>query len=203
MKIDKIYVINLNTDQDLIWQKLRDLNIRPTDCFILDAANGWDIVKGKAKSMYDFKPANWWKIESNMAFYNREITPGEIGCMLSHYECVVDAYKAGLNNVMILEEDFEGTKLFPTDEMFDELPVDWSMVYLARNAQCPELETEVSGTDHLVNAHYSYNTHAYILSRKGMEEVIKSPILNNMIAADEFYSALNGTSDREDAVAQS
>ena len=200
MKIDKIYVINLNTDEELIWQKLRDLNIRPTDCFILNAANGWDIVKGKSQPQFSYKPANWWKIESNMSFYNREITPGEIGCMLSHYECVVDAYNNGLNNVMILEEDFEGTKSFPTDEMFAELPVDWSMVYLARNAQCPELETEVSGTDHLLNAHYSYNTHAYILSRKGMEEVINSPILNNMIASDEFYSALNGTSDREDAV---
>ena len=30
MKIDKIYVINLNTDEDIIWGKLRDLNIRPT-----------------------------------------------------------------------------------------------------------------------------------------------------------------------------
>ena len=52
MKIDKIYVINLNTDQDVIWQKLRDLNIAPTNCFILDAANGWDIVNGKSKARF-------------------------------------------------------------------------------------------------------------------------------------------------------
>ncbi len=58
MKIDKIYVINLNTDEELIWQKLRDLNIRPTDCFILDAANGWDIVKGKSQPQFSYKPAN-------------------------------------------------------------------------------------------------------------------------------------------------
>lgn len=198
MKIDKIYVINLNTDQDVIWQKLRDLNIAPTNCFILDAANGWDIVNGKSEARFKYKTADWWKIDSNMSFYNRELTPGEIGCALSHYECVVDAFVNGHETIMILEEDFVSTKTFPTAEMFQELDDDWSMVYLARNAQCPELETDFS--ENIVNAHYSYNTHAYMLSRKGMEEVINSPYLQNLIAVDEFYSAMNGTHDREDAI---
>jgi len=74
MKIDKIYVINLNTDQDVIWQKLRDLNIAPTNCFILDAANGWDIVNGKSNARFKYNTADCWKIDSNMIFYNRELT---------------------------------------------------------------------------------------------------------------------------------
>ena len=198
MKINKIYVVNLNTDNDIIWQKLRNLNIEPTECFILDAINGWDIVNGGATSPYKYKTADWWKIESNMSFYNRELTPGEIGCALSHYRCVEDAYRNGLDNVMILEEDFESTSTFPTPEMFNELPDDWSMVYLARNAQNPETETNVN--DNIVNAGYSYNCHAYILSRKGMKEVLESTILSNLIAIDEFYSAMNGTHDRKDAI---
>ena len=198
MRINKIYVINLNTDNDIIWQKLRNLNIEPTECFILDAVNGWDIVNGEATSPYRYKTADWWKIDSNMSFYNRELTPGEIGCALSHYRCIEDAYRNGLENVMILEEDFESTNTFPTAQMFSELPDDWSMVYLARNAQNPETETDVS--DNVVNAGYSYNCHAYILSRKGMKEVLGSTILSNLVAIDEFYSAMNGTHDRKDAI---
>ncbi len=198
MKINKIYVINLNTDNEEIWQKLRDLNIAPTECFILDAVNGWELVDGKIKSEYKYKPAHWWKTDSNFSFYNREITPGEIGCALSHYKCVEDAYNNGLDNVMILEEDFVSTNTFPTPQMFDELPDDWSMVYLARNAMNPEDEIDV--TNNVVNAGYSYNCHAYMLSRKGMEEVLNSKLLLNLVAIDEFYSAMNGTHDRKDAI---
>tara|TARA_B100001778_G_scaffold290591_1_gene260161 strand:- start:238 stop:1689 length:1452 start_codon:yes stop_codon:yes gene_type:complete len=198
MKINKIYVVNLNTDNDIIWQKLRDLNIEPTQCFILDAINGWDLVKGEIQSPYTYKTANWWKMDSNHSFYNRNITPGEIGCALSHYKCVEDAYNSGLDNVMILEEDFVSTNTFPTPQMFSELPDDWSMVYLARNAMNPENEIDV--TNNVVNAGYSYNCHAYMLSRKGMEEVLNSKLLLNLVAIDEFYSAMNGTHDRKDAI---
>jgi len=198
MKIDKIYVVNLNTDEEVIWGKLRDLNIRPTDCSIRNAVNGWKVVEGTEKYSRKYKPADWWKIESNNSFHNREITPGEIGCMLSHYECVKDAYDSGYDTIMVLEEDFVSTRTFPSDKMFKELDKDWSMVYLARNAQNPSLETDAS--ENILNAHYSYNTHAYILSRKGMSEILDSPILNNIIPSDEFYSALNGTHDREDAI---
>jgi|TARA_B110000438_G_C15816196_1_gene652048 GR25 family glycosyltransferase involved in LPS biosynthesis len=198
MKIDKIYVINLNTDEDIIWGKLRDLNIRPTDCRITKAINGWEVVKGTEKPPFKYKAANWWKIEHNNSFFNREVTPGEIGCTLSHYDCIKDAYESGYDNIMILEEDFISTRTFPTDKMFKELDKDWSMVYLSRNAQNPSLETDAS--ENILNTHYSYNTHAYMLSRKGMSEIIDSKLLNNVIAIDEFYSALNGKHDREDAI---
>ena len=198
MKIDKIYVINLNTDQEVIWGKLRDLNIRNTQCSIMNAVNGWKVVEGTEEPPYKYKAANWWKIESNMSFYNREVTPGEIGCTLSHYDAIKHAYDEGHDNIMILEEDFISTKTFPSDEMFQELNDDWSMVYLARNAQNPSLETDAS--ENIVNTHYTYNTHAYILSRKGMSEVLDSKILNNVVAIDEFYSALNGKHDRQDAI---
>ena len=47
MNIDKIYVINLKTPENVIWQKLKDLNIRPTQCTVMRAQNGWDIFDGK------------------------------------------------------------------------------------------------------------------------------------------------------------
>ena len=199
MTIDKIYVINLNTEQDIIWQKLRDLNIRPTQAFILKAHNGWEIESKATPKPYEYTPATWWKDNmSSNSFYNREVTAGEIGCMLSHYECIKQAFSSGLDRILILEEDFISTNTWPTDEMFTELDDDWSMVYLARNPLDSASETDAS--KNIVNAGYSYNCHAYMLSRKGMEEVLTSPILQNLIPTDEFYSAMNGTHDRKDAV---
>ena len=51
--------------------------------------------------------------------------------------------------------------------MFKELDDDWSMVYLARNAQNPSLETDAS--ENILNTHYSYTTPAYIVLKKRYE----------------------------------
>ena len=57
-------------------------------------------LNDKSKSDHDFKIADWWKIQGetsskNASFYTRDVTPGEAGCMLSHYECIYNAYKDG------------------------------------------------------------------------------------------------------------
>ena len=199
MKLEHILVININTPYDSITPRLSSIpNIPSTNYNVLDSINGWDIAKGKTTSKYKFKKADWWKLEdADYRFYNREITPGEIGCALSHYDAVKVAYDNGKQNVLILEEDFVPLD-FPTSDMFKELPSDWSMVYLGRHANW-EPEREKKMGDHLVRVGYSYNNHAYILSRKGMEEVLDSGWLNNLIPTDEFYPALHGTTDREDA----
>ena len=75
-------------------------------------------IQGKTTSKYKFKKADWWKLEdADYRFYNREITPGEIGCALSHYDAVKVAYDNGKQNVLILEEDFVPLD-FPTSDMF-------------------------------------------------------------------------------------
>jgi hypothetical protein len=197
MNIDKIYVINLKTPENVIWQKLKDLNIRPTQCTVMRAQNGWDIFDGKIEADVKWKMADWWKLkESEMSFYNRDVTPGELGCALSHYLCAKDAFENGYNNCVILEEDFVSKKKWPSDWEFKQVPDDWSLIYLARKAQNKQSESPVNNT--VMRAGYSYNCHAYMLSKKGMEEIITSPLLNNIVAIDEFYSGLHGTHDRQD-----
>ena len=197
MIIDKIYVINLNTPEEVIWQKLADLNIRPTNCFILNAENGWDIVEGKKQPYNKFKVADWWKIDSDNNWWNREVTPGELGCTLSHYYCWKDAYDNNLDTIMILEEDFFSRNKFPSDNDFRRVPSDWSLIYLSRNALHPEKEEAVNNL--VMRTHYSYNTHAYLLSKKGIKELMETPVLDNVITPDELLSGVHGVSDRKDA----
>ncbi len=203
MKIDYIYVINLNTPEKKIRQKIQDVNW-PYDIgyYILPATNGWEAVKDQSKSRFKFKLADWWKIEDkDKEFYTRDVTPGEAGCMLSHYECIYNAYHDGFENILIFEEDFYTLGKFPTQEELDAVPSDASLIYLDRSQQCPDWDEERIN-DHVTKIGYTYNNHAYIVTRKGMKEVLDSNILDNIIVSDEFFPAINGTSDRKDAISK-
>ena len=199
MKIDKIYVINLLRDNKHIMDKLNKLPIEGgCEFFILDAINGWKVASGEEK-IGKFKVADWWKIDHEHNFYNREVTPGEMGCGLSHYECVKLGYNEGHETILILEEDFIWNGEWPSDKTFNQLPDDWSMFNFARRGLWSENEEEVLGDD-LVRVGYSYNNQAYLVSRKGMKEILDSDYLNNVVVNDEFYPALHGTHDRQDAI---
>lgn len=200
MKIDFVYIINLNTPNEEINSKIQQVPWPyPLSYNILDATNGWEVIDNPSLSPYKFKAADWWKIESSNKFHNREVTPGEIGCTLSHYQCIELAYKNKLNNVLILEEDFNPLGIFPTQEMFNDVPKDASLIYLDRN-QLWENDKETRINNNITEVGYTYNTHAYVITKKGMTEIVDSNILDNVITPDEFFSAINGKSDRKDAV---
>ena len=201
MKIDYIYIINLQTDNDKIVNKLNKVNWPYNINYeILSATNGWDVVNGKSQANFKFKPADWWKLEdSDINWYNRPVTPGEIGCMLSHYECIYKGYHAGHENILIFEEDFYKSKKDITEEVLNNIPKDASLIYLDRKKVNKD-EKEIRINDNVTKVGYTYNNHAYIVTRKGMKEVIDSAILDNIIVSDEFFPAINGTSNRKDAI---
>ena len=200
MKIDFTYVVNLNTPDKEIISKIKQVPFPYSiSYYVMPAVNGWEIIKKPSNSEYKFKVADWWKIDSNNTWWNREVTPGEVGCTLSHYQCIRSAYATGFTGILMLEEDFVPQGTFPTEEILNIIPKDASIIYLDRNRVWDSnLESRVN--EHLTKVGYSYNTHAYIITRKGMKEILDSNILDNIIPLDEFYSAINGTSDREDTV---
>ena len=206
MKIDFIYVINLTTDSNEIRDKILSLNFKDdTNYYEFPAVNGWDIVDGLVKTPYKYKQAKWWKLPNNPKepqndWWSRDLTPGEIGCVLSHYSVIEGAYNSGYENVLILEEDFkvfDHYKKFPEFEL-NFLDDDYSMCYLGRSALDKDAEESVNEV--MVRAGYTFNTHAYVISRKGMKEILDSDILNQMIPYDEFMSAINCHHPREDAI---
>ena len=206
MKIDFIYVINLATDSQKVYQNIQKLNFKDDVPFYeFPAINGWDLVENKIDSPYKFKEADWWKLPSNPKepqndWWSRNLTPGEIGCGLSHYQVIEGAYNSGYENVLILEEDFylnDEFDKFPEFEL-NHLNDDYSICYLGRSAL--ERDKEESVNEALVRCKYTFNTHAYMISRKGMKEILESGYLDNMIPWDEFFSAINCATPRQDAV---
>ena len=206
MKIDFIYVINLATDSQEIYNKISELNFKdPVNFYEFPAVNGWDLVEGKINSPYQFTEAPWWKLPDNPKepqndWWSRNLTPGEIGCALSHYSVIEGAYNSGYENVLILEEDFKvwnHYEKFPEFEL-NHLNDDYSICYLGRSALDKDAEESVNEV--MVRAGYTFNTHAYVISRKGMKEILESDFLNQMIPWDEFFSAINCHHPRQDAI---
>ena len=141
MKIDFIYVINLATDSNKIYNNIQNLKFKDDIGFYeFPAVNGWDLVQNKIDSPYQFKQADWWKKDFGSKhpqndWWSRDLTPGEIGCALSHYQVIEGAYNSGYENVLILEEDFYLNKEFSKFPVFElnHLDDDWSICYLGRS----------------------------------------------------------------------
>ena len=198
MKLDQVYIINLNTNNSILQDKIEKIKWPyAIEWYIYPAVNGWNL--NESENVPNFRVADWWKIDSNKNFYNREVTPGEIGCMLSHYNIIKNAWEQKYENILIFEEDFIYQNKFPTEQELNSTPKDTSILYLDRS-QLWDNEKELKVNQYITKVGYSYNNHAYIVTRKGMREILQSPILDHIIPTDEFYPAINGTSDRKDAV---
>tara|TARA_B110000977_G_C11053501_1_gene483195 strand:+ start:688 stop:2112 length:1425 start_codon:yes stop_codon:yes gene_type:complete len=202
MKIDFSYIVNLNSSTEEIIDKIKKIPFPyKTSYYVFPAINGWKVVDKPKLVPHKFKVADWWKINSDNDFWNRDVTPGEVGCTLSHYQCIKSAYASGFSGILMLEEDFIPQGKFPTEEILKSIPKDASIVYLDRNKVPTELAEERINDD-LTRAGYSYNCHAYLVTRKGMKEIISSNLLDNILPIDEFYSAASGFSNRADVIAK-
>ena len=196
MKIDKIYVINLAKSFDDITERINELQVPAGIPYLVwPAVDGNKLVNGEISKPYSWKQAEGWKIESDNDWWTRDMFPGEIGCMLSHYEVWLDAVRNNYENVLILEEDFKMENYFPSEEL-SSIPEGWDFVYLGKNNVPNNPDTRIN--DHVSFPGYSYNTHAYLLSNAGAKKLLSKDVCNNLVPADEFIPAVIGVHPRQD-----
>lgn len=176
MKIDKVYIINVRSKQEDLQKRINDLN--------LPYRFKWEIVVGVygTETNQPWNPYVDWKIDSKNDWWNRRLLKGEVGCALSHYNVWKKAHLEGWNNVLILEEDFV-IKNSLKDLL---LPKEFDGFYLGRNKV---EEDKKNYDDNYVVPGYSYNTHAYCLSKTGINKLLKYNFNKNIIPVDEFLSA--------------
>ena len=182
MKVDQVYIINLASSVPDIVARINQLGLpENTPYLVMDAIDGKNPESLKSFGSYSLFP---WKYESSNTWWNRDLTPGEIGCTLSHIKIWYDAYVKGYERILVLEEDFQ-----PTISLKElKLPNDqWDLVYLGRNkVDSNALEIEI---EDFYKPSYSFNTHAYMLSFDGIKKMVKYNPSGAVIPADEFLSA--------------
>jgi GR25 family glycosyltransferase involved in LPS biosynthesis/glycosyltransferase involved in cell wall biosynthesis len=201
--VDVAYVISLHTPTEKTYadwnKKLLNAGIQTHSIIHWPAVNG-NIVDHEYLKQHEYRLFNWKQPQSDNHWFNRDMLPGEIGCAISHLTLWkhIDASNAGLkrfNNVLILEDDFEPTATALTDDVVKQLPVDWDMLYLGRNALTDE---DYDSDAKIIKPGRSYNLHAYMLSPMGAKKLVDQQFQRKIMPVDEFIQATYTKHIRED-----
>jgi len=202
MKIDNIYIISLDKSKEYITKVnlyLNTLNIQePKPTITLGAFKG-DKVLEVLTALERYK--NWCLPDSTNGWWNRDVTKGEIGGIISHINFWCDFYYSDKEVALFLEEDFKPEFHKVCWDPFNEIKnYNWDLIYLGRHLQAGYFDNEI-GFNYFTEPGYSYQSHAYLLSKTGVQKLINYylPILTkNLIVSDEFLPATYTEHPRED-----
>jgi len=196
MNISKIYVISLQAEnpsvQGDIVNRLAQCGFYEGTPFEIVQAfdgRGGDIPEGYSK----YKD---WKLDDSWNdWWNRDITPGEVGCAVSH-RIVWEKIALGRENgpVLVLEDDFIGNGNL---SQLPEPSTDWEIALLGRQrieeAQDPTID------DTWCRPRHFYNMHAYVVNGPDTaKKLLSYKLKENLIPSDEFLSAIMYPHRRED-----
>lgn len=149
----KIYLINLDRRPDRYESFLK--SVEPLGLPEIERVSA---VDGKEAEM----PKDW-----------RNGSPGGWGCLKSHWNIIEKAYDENIPYIMIFEDDAENlTDRETLDQTLAELPEDWEQFYLGCQHFYQNTNPPIRVSEHLVIPYNANRTHAYALSRKGIEKAL-------------------------------
>ena len=204
--VDFTYITTIEDNHNHISEKLNQVNI-PNEWkyWIKDGFNAKKFTLDTYKQL-GVKKNPLWKIDHSVDWYKREVTDGEVGCALSHIDIWVDTYNDAREATLILEDDFKVDQSIPWNEVYELLDEGFDIIYLGRyRVNSGSIEKEINNHPMWVHPDYSYNTHAYVLSKKGAEILVENWVdiyKKNIFALDEFFGVLSGKTTRTDILNQ-
>lgn len=110
----KTYIINLPRDMERKNSITKELSkMTCLDLEFVDAIDGRELGKDKLGELFDFKKSKNYHFD--------DLTLGEVGCTLSHYECYKKLLASDQEFALIVEDDagFRGKE--PFDELFEKM----------------------------------------------------------------------------------
>ncbi len=201
--IDAIYCISLGRLVD----RRKDVinNLLPFqkmfDIYVFEAID-WKEITISDFNSEGFYIYNSWKIEGHWnRWWNRELKMGSLCNLLGHYN-IWNHISKNYQSALILEDDFVFTK----GESYFLESLDISSNFMKNNdcdifyLGCIPVEgyetTPVN--DIIEKVGYTYNSHAYIVTKDSAKELFSSGIKNNLITTDEYITSTYCEHPRED-----
>jgi GR25 family glycosyltransferase involved in LPS biosynthesis len=122
---------------------------------------------------------------------DRPLTPGEVGCTLSHITAWSKIVTSGKPGIIIEDDLYHSTDNYNITQISERLD-EFDLVYLSmdNNAQGFDDLFEIPG--------YCYWTAAYALSVQGASKLLNNVAVKNIIPADEYLPMMLGTSPHAD-----
>ena len=181
--VDQVYIISLSSEAEnasKLIEKFANSGITSKSVVVFDATNGYTNYL-----MPEVTVSSSWKIESDNKWWNRDVTPGEVGCAVSHWRVWKDAHKNGYKRILILEEDFTVLRKFDRAQIA-KCGENWTLFFLGH---CFIRPPRRDVTENIVEPDFTYNAHAYMLSDVGCKLLLDQNFDQSIIPVDEFLSA--------------
>jgi len=192
--IDKIYVIHLDPESvfDSMYERLTSLGApEGTPYEIVKAFDGRVNKLPEGYGVY----SGWNLKNSGNDWWDRDVLPGEVGCVISHIKVWHKMLEDGVENALILEQDFESRKSL-ANLNFAVVRHNYDIATLGRSPFAPDDEDIIN--DQWVKPLAYYNAHAYILNKGGAIKLLNTNIKENLIPVDEFLPACQTEHTRDD-----
>ena len=179
-KIDKTYVINLDSRKDRLKLIDKDLKKIKLEYERFPACNGKkiDIYSDDINKYFD---------------KNNKLSPGQIGCSLSHIKIWEKAIKNNNKYTLVLEDDAIIPSNFwkKINNLLSELPTNYNIILLG----CCSCEGEIiNNKDYILkgskNSNANWCTTAYIINNNFCKKLINI-IKNNKLKNNSIDSYLN------------
>ncbi len=198
-KIDNVYCINLEDNKDrflLVDSMAKNADLSLTR---FDAKDTRGVKFLHYKSMIHPIAYNklYKTISNNERKKDEDLTPGAIGCYLSHISLYKEALKRGEKTILVFEDDTQIPKNFK--EMFlkklKNLPEDWDMFLLGWWSTSKKNKKLSSDIVHIKGF---ILMHAYIINNIGMQKMLSvgMPIkkqIDHMASDNSNYINIYGT----------
>jgi glycosyl transferase family 25 len=166
-KIEEIFILTIPRNEERKKEIVKHINNRFAFSFFI----GFD---GKNDSLVSLK---------NLTNPETTLSPGEIGCAMSHRMIYEHIIKNNLNTVLVLEDDahIDFKKWHILDKILQQLPEDWDLVYLGYKdgeirGYIPFISKEGATKrykKYLRRAGAHELTVGYLISKKGAEILLK------------------------------
>lgn len=210
--IDKIYIVSIDWSTENIDSVLNEINqigLPGEVPYEVLGVNGYELDNDYLSSNNMGVYTKWNLDNSDIVisdednrFWHRDVTDGEIGCALSHITIWEDAYKNGYDNILIYEDDIFRSKEMDWSILLEAQSLQYDLLYLGRmlqNGFKGVVDQQISNT--LCRPGYSYQTHAYMLSKSGIKKLVENhlPVYKRMLfPVDEFLPATYTWTPREE-----
>lgn len=161
------YVINLPRRSDRLAQfkeKYYNSELATNNLVIVEAIDGSNL-----NNIDGFTPESTQKIiKTGKRKSHDELTPGMIGCYLSHYKTYQEFLDSGKPYAFIFEDDSEIIPKF--GDALNNLPQDWDIVMFGVQScmDCPIFDSKFK------RLHDFYGAGGYLINRQGAMKIIQN-----------------------------
>jgi len=190
-----VYYINLDRDvkrNDALVSQFARYGVKYTRVPAVYGKTLPSLVKGTYKGI-DFQNPGL----SPGRVFKGALSPGEVGCTLSHFMSIYEGYKAGHEYIVVMEDDIK-LDLMPfwkadLPRILSEVKEDWNIIQLT-TSNYPNTYFQTGYRSLPWNSNF-WGAQAYVINRAGMENVLAKAFKGErykLKVADELIYELAG-----------